>query len=217
MKPRQRRRRPPARRRLRLVALLIGLLGLFGTGAGLGQATDLLPTFSSFALGRDTGPLGRYPALKPSRPIGITIPSIEVRAPVNPVGLAADGTIAVPPLDAPNEAGWFNRGPSPGQYGPAVIVGHVDGPRGPAVFARLVSLQKGSRIEVTRRDRQVTVFQVDSVARYDKSHLPADRIYNDFSRPGLRLITCGGQWVGGERGYADNVVVSASMVSPRRS
>jgi sortase (surface protein transpeptidase) len=210
-------RRLPRRQRIRLLAVLLGLLGLFGTGLGLGQGTDLLPTLSSFGFGRESAPSSRYPALKPSRPVGITIPAIDVRAPVHPVGLAADGSIAVPEVNVRNEAGWFDRGPTPGQYGPAVIVGHVDGSQGPAVFARLHSLRAGSQIEVTRRDQRVTVFRVDSVARYDKSHLPADRIYNDFSRPGLRLITCGGRWVGGERGYADNVVVFASLVSARRA
>jgi hypothetical protein len=39
----------------------------------------------------------------------------------------------------------------------------------------------------------------------------------DFSRPGLRLITYGGQWVGGRLGYADNVVVFASLVSAYQS
>jgi hypothetical protein len=42
-------------------------------------------------------------------------------------------------------------------------------------------------------------------------------VYGDFTRPGLRLITCGGQWVGGELGYADNVIVFASLVSSHRA
>jgi hypothetical protein len=42
-------------------------------------------------------------------------------------------------------------------------------------------------------------------------------VYGDFTRPGLRLITCGGRWVGGELGYADNVVVFASLVRAYRA
>jgi hypothetical protein len=59
------------------------------------------------------------------------------------------------------------------------------------------------------------VFTVESVEWFDKARLPADRVYGDFSRPALRLITCGGPWVGGSRGYADNIVVFASLTATR--
>ena len=39
-----------------------------------------------------------------------------------------------------------------------------------------------------------------------------DRVYGDYSRPGLRLVTCGGNWLGGGEGYSDNVIVFASLV-----
>ena len=130
-------------------------------------------------------------------------------------GIAADGTIAVPDAARAQEAGWYDQGPTPGQYGPAVIVGHVDTTTGPAVFHDLEELRAGDRIEVTRADRSVAVFEVNSVERYDKDRLPVDEVYGDFSRPNLRLITCGGRWVGGETGYADNVVVFASLVQGR--
>ena len=61
----------------------------------------------------------------------------------------------------------------------------------------------------------MAVFEVNSVEKFDKGRLPVDEVYGDFSRPSLRLITCGGQWVGGETGYADNVVVFASLVKAR--
>jgi sortase (surface protein transpeptidase) len=96
-----------------------------------------------------------------------------------------------------------------------VIVGHVDTHTGPAVFHELKELRSGDRVEVRRADRSVAVFEVDAVHRYDKNALPVDEVYGDFSRPRLRLITCGGRWVGGETGYADNVVVYASLVKAR--
>ena len=36
------------------------------------------------------------------------------------------------------------------------------------------------------------------------------------ARPGLRLITCGGRWLGDGIGYADNIVVFASLVEAVR-
>lgn len=95
-----------------------------------------------------------------------------------------------------------------------MIVGHVDDRDGPAVFHRLATVRPGTRIEITRRDRHVATFQVTRVRNYDKTALPAEEVYGDFSRPGLRLITCGGRWVGGQTGYAENVVVFATLVRP---
>ncbi|HET8680813.1 MAG TPA: class F sortase, partial [Micromonosporaceae bacterium] len=142
------------------------------------------------------------------------IPSLDLRAPVTAVGLAADGSIAAPPLERHTEAGWFDGGPTPGQFGPAIIVGHADTRTGPSVFHRLPTLRPGAAIEVTRRDRTVAIFEVNTVERFAKVRLPPDRVYGDFSRPALRLITCGGRYVPG-KGYADNVIVFASLVGTR--
>jgi hypothetical protein len=68
---------------------------------------------------------------------------------------------------------------------------------------------------VTRADDSVVVFRVDSVEHFPKDQLPADRVYGDEGPPGLRLITCGGDWVGGRTGYADNVIAFATLVSSR--
>ncbi|WP_231935234.1 class F sortase [Micromonospora viridifaciens] len=156
-----------------------------------------------------------FPVLPASPPTDITISKLDLRAPVHRVGIAPDGSIAVPELEKAGEAGWYDQGPTPGQYGPAVIVGHVDTTTGPAVFHNLRKLDDGDRVEVTREDHSVAVFEVTSVERYDKERLPADQVYGDFSRPNLRLITCGGRWVGGATGYADNLVVYASLVDSR--
>ena len=59
--------------------------------------------------------------------------------------------IAVPDAARAQEAGWYDQGPTPGQYGPAVIVGHVDTTTGPAVFHELKELRRGDRIEVDPR------------------------------------------------------------------
>ncbi|MCW3838669.1 class F sortase [Micromonospora yasonensis] len=160
-------------------------------------------------------PPKKFPVLSASAPTDVSIGKIGLRAPVHRVGLASDGTIAVPPLEKAGEAGWYERGPTPGQNGPAVIVGHVDTTTGPAVFHDLKKLDDGDRVEVTREDHSVAIFEVTSVQRYGKEKLPVDEIYGDFSRPNLRLITCGGQWVGGETGYADNLVVYASLIQAR--
>jgi hypothetical protein len=93
----------------------------------------------------------------------------------------------------------------------------VDTKDKPAVFHRLRELVPGQRIEIVRRDRTVAVFEVGSVEQFGKQMLPAARVFQDFSRPGLRLITCGGNWIGGSTGYADNVIVFASLIETRNA
>nr|WP_245670114.1 class F sortase [Micromonospora mirobrigensis] len=200
------------------LAIVLVLFGIFATGAGLGRTAGPFDRLTGGGATERAPVAARdEPARLPaSRPIRLSVPAIKVVAPVSAVGQAADGTIAVPPLSRHNETGWYDRGPTPGEPGPAVIVGHVDTKTGPSVFYGLRKLKPGDRIEVTRADRSVVVFKVDSVEYFDKDNLPADRVYGDQGPPGLRLITCGGDWVGGGTGYADNVIAFASLVETRR-
>jgi hypothetical protein len=194
------------------LAVLLVLVGVFATGLGLGRATDGAWNWLASA---DREPPREFPVMAPSRPIRLAIPDIGVRAAVRGVGLAEDGSIDVPDITRHQETGWYERGPTPGQFGSAIIVGHVDSAAGPSVFHRLGDLRPGAIIEVTRRDRSVAIFEVNSVERFPKEALPAERVYGDYSRPHLRLITCGGRWVGGSLGYTDNVVAFASLVRVR--
>lgn len=201
------------------LAVLLVLVGVFATGAGLGRTTGPLDWASTAGIAGSGRGEGQAPTV--SRPVRLAVPAIGVAAPITPVGQARDGSIAVPPLERAHETGWYDRGPAPGEPGPAVIVGHVDTRRGPSVFVDLHQLRPGDTVEVTRADGSAVEFRVDSVERFPKDRLPADRVYGDAGPAGLRLITCGGTWVGGRTGYADNVIAFATMTgtgpgAPRR-
>jgi hypothetical protein len=211
------RRRPGRGRRARLpapVLVVVALMALIASGLVVERltGTTVLPSVISAGV---KPPPDRFPVLPASTPVTISIRSLRLDAPVHQVGLGGDGAIAAPVGERAQEAGWYNQSPTPGQYGPAVIVGHVDTRTGPAVFHELDDLRSGERIEITRADGSVAVFEVNSISRFDKTRLPVEQVYEDFSRPGLRLITCGGRWVGGQLGYADNIVVFASLVAAR--
>lgn len=193
-----------------MAAWVLVFIGIFGTGAGIGLfgGTPSLPGLG-LAHSKPLGPA--VPPMARSTPTRISIPSIGVSAPLMTVGLASDGTIGTPPLANSNLAGWFGGGPAPGQLGPAVVVGHVDGPDGESVFYHLGELKPGQTVRLDLANHHVATFTIYSVEAYPKSEFPGDRVYGDYSRPGLRLITCGGEFVGGSTGYSDNIVVYASL------
>jgi len=147
-----------------------------------------------------------------SRPVSMTIPTMGiVDSSLVDLGKEADGTLEVP-TDY-GQAGWFAPGPAPGQFGPAVIAGHVDSKAGPAIFYRLGELQPGATLSVSREDGSTAEFVVDKVERYPKDAFPTAAVYGDTTqRSELRLITCGGEFDSGTGHYVDNVVAYAHLL-----
>lgn len=142
---------------------------------------------------KGTGHGGARPPLGPSRPTSLSIPAIGVHTPVNPIGLAGDGSLAVPQAGPHlNQAAWFQNSPSPGQPGPSIIEGHVDSTEGPSVFFRLGEIHPGDSVIVRRSDHRVLTFHVDAVRDFSKAAFPTRLVYGskDLSQPTLRLITC---------------------------
>jgi hypothetical protein len=186
-----------------LVASLL-LLGVFASAVGIGRAVGIpLPSLHWDR----SDPSG----MSPSTPTRVSIGSIGVRADIVEVGQAADGSIAPPTQDPARDVGWYKLGPTPGEPGTAVLVGHVDTADRAAVFHRLHEVRPGKLIEVSRKDRRTATFKVDSVESFPKTAFPASRVLVHDHVPRLALVTCGGAWVGGDTGYADNVIVFAHL------
>jgi sortase (surface protein transpeptidase) len=144
-------------------------------------------------------------------PVRIRIPAIGVSAAVVRLGLNRDGTLQVP-ADF-GVTGWFTGGPAPGETGPAVVAGHIDSRRGPAVFYRLHALRPGDRVAVERADGTTVGFAVEGSAQYPKRAFPTEAVFGPSPDPLLRLITCGGTFDRSRRSYRDNVVVTARLAS----
>lgn len=148
--------------------------------------------------------------LAKSPPAELHIPAIELHAEdLVELGLTPARTLQVP-WDY-DEAGWYNRGATPGEVGPAVIAGHVDSVTAPAVFYRLHELEPGDTVEVRREDGVTAVFTVDEVGQYPKNAFPTEQVYADTEDSQLRLITCGGTFDEDTRSYQDNIVVYATL------
>ncbi|WP_089103590.1 class F sortase [Streptomyces hyaluromycini] len=153
-------------------------------------------------------------ALGRSVPVRLRIPAIGVDTPLLRLGLAADGTVQVPPITAHDRAGWYRDSPTPGQTGPSVILGHVTvGAYGDGVFRRLAELRRGEQVVARLENGRSAVFTVDEVRTVAKAAFPTQEVYGDVDRPELRLITCGGPR-GGD-GYLDNVIVFATLTDTK--
>lgn len=151
-----------------------------------------------------------------SVPASLYIPGINVRAKIISLGLTSGGTAAVPSLSTPFLTSWYDRGPTPGQPGTAVIFGHVDSAKvGPAIFYNLGDLRPGDLVYVTLEDRQTAVFRVYSAALYLKVDFPTRTVYSYTTWPTLRLITCGGDFDQQTGHYLGNTVVFAEYIGQR--
>jgi hypothetical protein len=208
-------------RRAAAFSVVLAVLGSAITALGLVTDDALPPPDLAWEAVPAPSPSPARPAKGPttrrqlhhSPPARLDIESIGVHTPVDAIGLRDDGTLDVPELRSDAPAGWYQGSPSPGEPGPAIIVGHVDTARdGPAVFFRLRELKAGDPISVRRADRTVAHFKVTKVASYPKRAFPSDEVYGATPGATLRLITCGGSFDRGRRSYRSNIVVFAASV-----
>ena len=154
--------------------------------------------------------LGRL--LPASDPVALEIPSIGVKS-TNFVDLevAKDGTLKVP--GSADEVGFYTGGPTPGQFGPAVLGAHVDSKKGPGVFYNLGAVKPGAKIHINRQDKSRVTFVVDKIEVHPKDEFPTEAVYRGrFDRAEIRLVTCGGPF-DRVKGYLDNVVVFGHLAT----
>jgi hypothetical protein len=191
---------------------VVALAGLRRTRAPLlviaAAATVLVPAAGSPAAVVPPRPVALAAASAPAVPAPVRLRAPGIDAPITPVDVDGDGTLAAP--DDPLVAGWFVGGPAPGGTGPAVLAGHVDWAGSPAVFARLGSLRPGDEVTVERADGSTVRFTVTRVVRVAKDDFPGAAVYGPTPDAQLRLVTCGGTFDHAAGSYEDNVVVFAA-------
>jgi sortase (surface protein transpeptidase) len=150
------------------------------------------------------------PAISRTVPLRLVIPAIGVNAAVVPEGTDSTGALEVPPLTAPDLAGWWDGGPAPGQDGPAVIAGHADSAQaGPLVFWNLRLLKPGDAVTV---EPAGVTFRVTAVTQVAKTSFPTSAVYGPTRGPELRLVTCGGTFDPATGHYLSNVIAYATEV-----
>jgi hypothetical protein len=207
-------RRSP-RSRTAAVLLLAALTALTGCSAGSEPGAALPPAHISRATA--PAPTASAAPVKPmarSLPVRVRVPAAGVDAgPILDLGLNGDGTVEVPSVADADRIGWYDKGVTPGQTGPAVLIGHFDTARGPAVLKDVSKVRVGDEITVTRADGTTAVFRVRELEQVDKHAFPTAKVYGDTARPELRIVTCGGELVDGHR--PDNIILYADLVAAR--
>ncbi len=192
--------------------MLIG--GAVALGVGVTGREDLPPGASPvLTQGSAQAPAEatRASALPPSEPVGLEIPAIKVRSAVFDVGRGPDGSVEVArPGPWYDSASWYRYSPTPGEFGPTVIQGHLDSVAGLSVFARLGELAPGDAVHVHREDGLTVTYRVTGIKAVPKAQFPTTEVYGDLDHPGLRLITCGGGIDRATGTYRDNILVFAA-------
>ncbi|WP_346621041.1 class F sortase [Blastococcus montanus] len=154
---------------------------------------------------RDASPVA-VPDAPP--PVRLDLPALGVTAPIDPVGVAEDGQMALPEDVA--RVGWYRFGPEPGSAGNAVLAGHVDDrEQGRGVLFPLRDAAPGDEFVVTDAAGDATRWQVVSRELVHKQVLPLDEIFAREGPARLVVVTCGGPFLPEYRSYRDNVVVVA--------
>lgn len=154
--------------------------------------------------------------LAASAPTRVTVPSISAESSLVPTGLQENGSLEVPPVSEPMQASWFDQSPTPGEVGPSIVLGHVNGGGQPGIFVNLKDVVAGAQVFIDRADGQRAVFEVSRVDTIPKDSFPTDAVYNDTANPQLRLITCGGDYDRSARSYLSNVIVYADFVEVQK-
>lgn len=137
-------------------------------------------------------------------------------AAVDPVQLTDSGSL-IPPVDV-QRLGWYSASAVPGAEGPvgtSVITGHINYQgQGTGYAARFANLALGETFDILIDGEPRTFRVTQAPYRLPKgSGFPPE--VNDMNGPNrVVLITCGGQFVGGALGYADNIITIAEPVAP---
>jgi LPXTG-site transpeptidase (sortase) family protein len=139
-------------------------------------------------------------------PVRLKIPSINIDANIEYIGIAPDGAMDVP--KNPDDTAWFKLGQRPGEKGSAVIAGHYGWKNGKAAaFDNLYQLRKGDKLYIEDDEGTSISFIVRESQRYDPG-ADASSVFNSSDgKSHLNLITCEGDWNKDQKSYSKRLVV----------
>ena len=155
-------------------------------------------------------PIVSHVSIPPAIPTILSIDSIDVHAPIEPVGLVNNEMGTPASADA---VSWYNLGAIPGDTGNAVVAGHVNWNGGQdAVFTKLHTLQIGDIVSVTNSYKNKDYFIVKKIQQYKADDDTADIFSSDDGLAHLNLITCAGIWNSEKKTHESRLVVFTEKI-----
>ena len=197
------------RKKLGLILITAAvLLALITLGRSLYYAPNADSGLSLSGAAQGAAVVGANIYNQPSR---LIIPSLDIDAHIQLVGVTKSGNMAAP--NNFTDISWYKFGTVPGNSGSAVMAGHVDNALGtPAIFYELKELELGDDVYVVDKDGKRLHFQVIDKQLYPYDQAPIERIFNDATGTYLNLITCQGEWVPRAKSAANRLVVYTKLV-----
>ncbi|WP_157800964.1 class F sortase [Bacillus solitudinis] len=148
------------------------------------------------------------PSLTGTEPILLKIPSLQIEAPIKPLGVNEMYQV---PADG-QSVFWYKDGINPGGKGSAVIAGHFDDYEGPAVFYPLRSIQAGEMVYILDRDNHLLMFEVEEITSFPRENTSVEDIFKTSGQPYLILVTCEGFYNRTQQTHTHRLVVKAKRV-----
>jgi sortase A len=145
-----------------------------------------------------------------SEPVRLIIPSLNIDANVQQVGITKAGAMGTPSNFT--DVAWYKYGPAPGHLGSSVIDGHVDNGLSLAgVFKHLVDIRVGDDVYVVDKVGAKLHFVVTDIESYPYEDAPSQDIFARTDKARLNLITCEGIWVPAGKTYDHRLVVYTEL------
>ena len=199
-----------------ILGIILVLAGIIGLNIVIHPYIEIPTSQINFQASRlpvksinDTDARPRTFTMPKSYPTHLSVKSIGLETDLISTGKNDKGEIAVPErFDA---AAWYDLSPTPGELGPAVIVGHLSSYWGGAVFENLAKIAVNDIIDVNRKDGTIAKFKVESIQQYAQLSFPTEVVYGNIDYAGLRLITCGGAYNYLTGRYTTNTIVFARL------
>lgn len=144
-------------------------------------------------------------------PKKLLINSLDIKVPVVPVGVDANGYLETP--KDWNTAGWYQKGARPAENGNLLINAHYDNSLGnPAAFYRLKNIKLGDKVSVLDSYGKEYTYTVVNTYYIDIDDPERSKVFevSEKDKSAMTLITCGGVWIGDT--YNKRLVVNAELI-----
>ncbi len=140
----------------------------------------------------------------------LVIPRLGINAPVEPVGVTANGDMAT--SSSLERIAWYKDGTHPGTTGNSVFAGHFGGPAQNGIFRQLSQLQNGDEVDVKQSNGVEYKYKVYKVQPYAVKDVPLQELFGKTSKKHLNLITCYGNWNNSNWTYDQRLIAYTELV-----